>query len=456
MRGLSPKASKVFRLGVLSVAVAVLAAGVALTMREDNVRHVTAYFKRASGLYAGSSVRVLGVDVGKVTEVTPQGDAVRVEMQYKTKFELPANAKAVIISPAVVSGRYVQFTPAYTGGKVMPDGATVPVSRTAVPLGIDQLYGSLNKLTNALGPKGANRSGALSKLLKVSANNLEGQGDNIHGTVGNLAELTTTLSQNSDDLFQTVRNLQKFTTALANSDQQVRAFNRDLAAVSAQLSGEREELQAALSNLAVALSEVEKFVRENKGALTENVHDLTKLTNTVVRQRESLEKVLDVAPLALSNLKLAYNPVSGTLDTRTNFIQTANPARWVCSLLYSLGSDPSTCQSLLAPLGMLTFARGLPIPFDVSWLNAAVTTNPPYIPLSEQKLPRRGDGENATSQASPDQRRSTQATRPDPTLGGILPGAGLGNGSGGGQPGDQRSDQRNTQGGPGDRQGGHS
>ena len=38
----------------------------------------------------------------------------------------------------------------------------------------------------------------------------------------------------------------------------------------------------------------------------------------LVKQRKALEEFLDVSPTALSNLQLAYNPSTGTLDTRDN------------------------------------------------------------------------------------------------------------------------------------------
>ena len=60
---------------------------------------------------------------------------------------------------------------------------------------------------------------------------------------------------------------------------------------------------------------------------------LADLTGVLVRQQTALIEVLDVAPLALSNLNLAYNPRSGTMDTRDNALGPYDPARFVCTLL---------------------------------------------------------------------------------------------------------------------------
>ena len=98
----------------------------------------------------------------------------------------------------------------------------------------------------------------------------------------------------------------------------MRAFNGDLASVAAQLAGERTDLATAVKQLSVALGEVASFVKENKTNLTANVTDLASVTKVLVKQKRALQEFLDTAPTALSNLQLAYNPKSGTLDTRDN------------------------------------------------------------------------------------------------------------------------------------------
>src|SRR5690606_9966045 len=125
----------------------------------DLQRRMTAYFTRTVGLYPGADVRILGIRVGEVTSVDPVGDAVKVELKYDAKYKVPANAQAVIVNQTLVADRYVQLTPAYKGGAVMADGATLTTSRTVVPVEIDDIGGSLNDLSKALGPDGANAPG---------------------------------------------------------------------------------------------------------------------------------------------------------------------------------------------------------------------------------------------------------------------------------------------------------
>lgn len=324
------------------------AAGCGVFGNEPDQKTLSAMFDRAVGVYVASDVRILGVRIGEVTAITPQGGAVRVEMTYDAKYEIPADAQALVVAPSIVSDRYIQLSPVFRGGPAMKDGAELGVERTAVPVELDEIYASLDKLNLALGPNGANKNGALSDLLKVGADNLQGNGDLLNSTLKDFSTLVGTLSDRRTDLFGTVANLQQFTTTLANRDTTVRAFNRDLAAVSAQLAGERVDLATAVKQLSIALGEVASFVRENKADLTKNVDDLASVTSVLVKQRAALEEFIDVSPTALSNLQLAYNAESGTLDTRDNSEGQASPAAVLCNLLITVGQPLDNCEQMAA------------------------------------------------------------------------------------------------------------
>lgn len=406
----------VLRMGAAIVAVALVAGAAGVFWPGDGKMHLTAYFDRTVGLYEGSDVRVLGVKIGEITQVEPQDTVVRVEMEYDGNRKVPADAKAAVVAPSVVSDRYVQLAPAYTGGPVLKDGATIPLARTAVPVELDQIYGNLDQLDKALGPEGANKNGSLSRLLQVGAANLDGQGENVHQTVENLSKAVETLSDGREDMFSTVRNLQTFTTALANSDEQVQAFNDDLASVSKQLDGEREELAAALRHLSVALKQVAAFVRANRDDLAENVDGLAKVTKVLAKERNGVASILDDAPLALSNLQLAYDPVSGTLDSRADFQQTQEPVMYICSLLFSLGQPPKECEKVLSPLKQLPKDQGGVPGLDPSWLTRLSGEHGPPPELEKKALSGAG---GAAKQGS-----SSPSTALDPTLGGILSGGG--------------------------------
>ncbi|WP_217165200.1 MCE family protein [Streptomyces sp. AC512_CC834] len=304
--------------GVL--AFVVLAAGGLVTARvlEADGTRVTAYFDRTIGVYAGSDLRILGVRVGEVESVRPEGTTVRVGLRLDDGVKVPKGARAVVVAPSVVADRYVQLTPAYSKGAALADGAVLPASRNRVPVEIDQIYDSITELGEALGPDGANSEGALSELLKTGAANLDGNGELIGDSVEQFGKAAKTLDGSSGDLFKTLGSLQTFTTMLKNKDTDVRTAQERLDEVVSFFADNKDDLTGALEELGKALGQVKTFIEDNRGELKKNVDRLVPITRTLVEQRASLAEALDVAPLAASNVVNAYNPDTRTLDGRAN------------------------------------------------------------------------------------------------------------------------------------------
>ncbi|MGN0125048.1 MAG: MCE family protein, partial [Rhodococcus sp. (in: high G+C Gram-positive bacteria)] len=294
---------------------------------------ITAYFDKAVGIYEGSDVRVLGVEVGKVTSVEPQGDLVKVGLRVDRGVDIPADARAVQITPSVVADRYVQLTPAYTGGDTMSSGAVIDRDRTATPVEVDALYASIDELSRALGPNGANREGALTDFVEVGAQNLAGNGEALGQSIENLSAAARTLDQSRDDLYGTIENLQIFVSALAANDEQVRQFNAQLADLSGFLAGERQNLGEALNTLSVTLGDVATFVRDNQAAVKDNVDALVPITETLANRRQELVDSLTLLPLAVSNLVNSYDAEAGALASRLVLPDLQDPAGAVCKLI---------------------------------------------------------------------------------------------------------------------------
>ena len=312
--------------------VAVVAGAYAFWPREDRVR-VTGEFQRAVGLFPGSDVRVLGVQVGEVTEVTPKGDSVLVEFEFDRKHSVPADAKAAVVAPSLVSDRYVQLFPAYQGGPKMGDGARIGLDRTAVPVELDRISQSLDDLLARARPSGRQRGGRVLAAARDRGRQPRGPGP------GDPRQQPRPLPRPRDPLRWPQRPVRhREEPAVLHLD----AGHERPAGAPAQQGPrhrvhparrERDDLSAALKNLAIALNEVSTFVRDNRAGVKTNVAQLASVTSTVAKQRDALAETLTNAPVAVSNLQNAYNPRTGTLDTRSNMEQFDDPALLLCSLV---------------------------------------------------------------------------------------------------------------------------
>jgi len=320
------------------VLLALLAAVLLVVNNGDGKRYVTIDFEQTNSVYKGSDVKILGVPVGEVVDLTPRGDIVRAKVSYKGDVKLPNDVKAVVVSPSIVGDRFIQLAPAYTGGAVLKNNARLSVDRTAVPVELDQIYKSLDDLSVALGPKGANKEGSLSSLIDDSAKQLDGQGAQLNETIHNFGKLSTTLSNNKDELFGSLREVEDFVSLLKTNDSAVRSFNDSTAKVSTVLAGERDDLKETLKQLSLALVDVNSLVKENRGKLRSNIDNIASLAALLAKHKNEIEEQTISAPTALTNVALAYNGTAGTLDTRADIPELINgtlkdPATFVCNLL---------------------------------------------------------------------------------------------------------------------------
>ena len=313
------------RLLAVVVAVLLLTATFFVFTGGGRTNTISAHFSRAVAIYKGSDVRLMGVRIGSVDAVVPEGDSVRIEMSYDASYKLPANAKAMIVTPTLVADRFVQISPAYTRGAVMQDGADIPLDRTASPVELDRIYKSLAELSTALGPNGANKTGALDDLISAGANALRGQGALANQTINNLADAAQVFGDNSGALFSSVRQLAQLTEVLAANDRFVNRFMGDLAGVSAQLAGERDELQGALAALARAVGTVRTFVHDNKGMVQSEIEELSSVLSAVAKEQHALGTAVQLAPLGLGNLTTAFDVKTGSIGSRVQFGDTCQP-----------------------------------------------------------------------------------------------------------------------------------
>lgn len=316
---------------------------------------VVAYFANTNGLYEGDDVLLLGVKIGTIDRIDPHGDQMKVSFHIESSVQIPREAKAVILSPTLVSSRAIQLTPAYRSGATLEDGDEIPITRTAVPVEWDDFRAQLDRLAAALGPTPDEPNGPLGAFINEAAGAMQGNGDRLRRTLTELSTALTTLSDGRDDLFSVIRNLQVFVSALAASGQQIVEINGHLASVSDLLTDTDQELTAALDSLDGVVSDLAGFVDDNRDGVAEAVDALATLTSTLNDSKPVIENLLHVAPNAFGNFNNIYNPAQGALTGALAVTQIQNPVQFICGAIQAasqLGADESAklCVQYLGPV----------------------------------------------------------------------------------------------------------
>ena len=269
---------------------------------------ITVQFVHAPGLYSQNSVTVLGVPSGDVRSVTPHADHVDVVLSLPDTVRLPQDVHAVLMAPNPVSDRTVELFPPYTGGATLRHGATVPLARTAVPLELDDVYQSVDDLSRALGPQGANQHGELSAALHALARLADGNGQDAHDAIEAIAAALPGLTAHPDDLTNFIDGVDQLTSTLASRNATINSLYTNLSGATAELADERQEIATAVTNLQQGLQAVASFIKEHQDAITASVHSLTTVMQAIMAEQQELIRTFDVAPLGFQNFNRAIDP----------------------------------------------------------------------------------------------------------------------------------------------------
>ncbi|MCR1785137.1 MCE family protein [Nocardioides carbamazepini] len=334
-------------LAVLLVAAVVV--GALAWNRDTSSTTVRAYFSSAEGLNVKDDVRVLGVKVGTITGIENEAEGVLVTLKVDAGQPIPADARAAIVSPSLVSGRFVQLEPVYDGGPRLEDGATIARERTAVPVTFDDVKQQLTDLATTLGPDAGKQDGPLAVAIRSIDRSLaEGNSDQLRTSIAELRSAATALSDGRSDLFSTIENLDKFTRNLALNDAAVRGFTTELDDVSTYLAANRTDLTGAVADLAEVLSVTERYFKKHRKSIRTSTTDLNLLAATLADRSNELAGVLHVAPHAIVDLS---NTIQDQAITgRATLSALDNVPQLLCGAVLGVGGTAEQCAKVLQPL----------------------------------------------------------------------------------------------------------
>ncbi|MEB4207702.1 virulence factor Mce family protein [Mycobacterium sp. 94-17] len=332
--------SRALRSATIIALVAVLVGGVYVLSSQANSRKIVGYFASAVGLYPGDQVRILGVPVGTVDTIDPRPSDVKITMSVSNDVKIPQNAKAIIMSPNLVAARFIQLTPAYTGGPAMADGASIGPGRTAVPVEWDEVKESLTQLAVQLGPTAGSMQGPLGEAINQAADTFDGKGQSFHNALRELSQAAGRLGDSRGDIFGTVKNLQVLVNALSSSNEQIVQFAGNVASVSQVLADSSRHLDTTLGTLNTALSDIRGFLHENNSTIVDTVNNLNDFAKTLSDQSDNIEQVLHVAGPGIANFYNIYDPAQGTLNGLLSIPEFANPVQFICGGSFETAAGP--------------------------------------------------------------------------------------------------------------------
>jgi phospholipid/cholesterol/gamma-HCH transport system substrate-binding protein len=260
-------------------------------LRFEKAKTYNAVFANVSSLQAGNFVRIGGVEVGKVKNISIQPDStVRVEFSADDSVVLTEGSRAVIRYDDLIGGRYMALEEGAGGVTRLNPGATIPPSRTRPALDLDALIGGFRPLFRALDPDQIN---ALSGQLIAA---FQGQGATIGSLLTQTAALTNTLADRDRLIGQVVVNLNTLLGSLGDQSGQFAKAVDSLAELVAGLQARKQDISNGVAYTNAAAGSIADLLAQARPPLKKVVQETDRTAATVLTDHDYFDNLLNTLP----------------------------------------------------------------------------------------------------------------------------------------------------------------
>ncbi|MFJ8812940.1 MlaD family protein [Amycolatopsis thermoflava] len=356
---------RAFTAGVAVAAVSAAAAGHLLSPSDPGSVELTAMFTDASPLIPGNLIRMDGIEVGEIEDVSLRNGQAAVRMKLdRAVLPLHQDASAKIRPVTLLGERFIDLDRGTPQSPVLSPGQVITADRTSRAVDLDEVLNSLDDPTGT----------ALAALVTTLGEGTAGQGADIDAAIKALApamqdtqRLAEVLNQQNAVLGQLIDRASPVAQALAsgngqNLDQAVDAGNRMLAAIADQ----RQAMRDALGQLPGTLRTARQVLSEAAGVAEEGtpvLQSIRPVTGDLAGITAELDSFADSASPALASLPPVLDRAKALLDEAAPVVRDLRPGGAVL---------PGVSASAHRLVGDLTPALSTALDFVKYW---AMSTN---------------------------------------------------------------------------------
>lgn len=250
----------------------------------------SADFTNASGLRQGNSVRIAGVQVGKITDVRLRGEQARVTFKLDDNQRPTSTTKAAINYANLLGQRFVNLLPGETAGEPLRAGAVIPIERTAPALDLTAVFDGFQPLFSALSPDAVNKLAA--SVVQV----FQGQAGTVESLFQQTAVITRDLAGRQQLIDSVLTNLAGVLTQVGTQNQQLGALVENFDRLFTGLADDRAALGAAVTGLADLTTGIGGLLNQAQPALNRDITALGTVTQTLVAEQGALDGVIQRLP----------------------------------------------------------------------------------------------------------------------------------------------------------------
>jgi phospholipid/cholesterol/gamma-HCH transport system substrate-binding protein len=279
---------KLIRQGLIGVVLILLVIAVGLQPEKlwswaTAIRH-QAMFAEAGGLAVGNDVRLSGVKIGSVSDVSLQDDQVLVSFAVDSKIRLGADSRAYIRTGTLLGQRVLTLESAGSG--ILHSSDVIPVSRTSSPYSLTQAVSDLTTNTATTDTDSINQS------LDTLSDTVDQIAPQLGSTFDGLSRLSSALNGRNDTLRQLLTNAGQVSDILGERSQQLNTLILNANDLVGVLNDRRETILDLITSTATVARQLSGLVADNEKQLAPALEKLNSVTAMLQRNRDNIAHAL--------------------------------------------------------------------------------------------------------------------------------------------------------------------
>jgi phospholipid/cholesterol/gamma-HCH transport system substrate-binding protein len=250
----------------------------------------TARFSESAGVLPDDDVRVAGIRVGTVTDLTLEGNDVLISFKAPDAWVGDRTSASIEIK-TVLGQKYIQLEPA--GEAPLDPDQYIPRERTRAPFDVIQAFSQLSTTVDQI------NTGQLSESLGVLSETLDGAAGPVRGALDGLSRLSRTISSRDQELARLLANTRTTTQVLADRDAEIERLLNDGNLLLSELRARKAAIDNLLNGTVELSGQLRGLVADNEATLRPTLEQLDGVLSTLEANSANLENTIRLfAPFA--------------------------------------------------------------------------------------------------------------------------------------------------------------
>ncbi len=272
-----------------------LTALLGLTIANTTVGPTTGYtarFTDATGLNVGDDVRMSGVRIGQVSDISvAENKYADVRFDIEASRQLPRTITATIKYRNLIGQRYVSLgIGSGDTNAVLRAGDMIPLNHTQPALNLTQLFNGFQPLFQALKPEDVNKLAG--ELIQV----LQGEGGTIDSVLAHTASLASTVASKDEVIGKVIDNLNTVLDTVNKRTTEVSGLIDQLQQLATGLAQQRDSIGTAISALGDLTNSTAGLLSTVRPPLKDDIAALGTLAGTLADHGDQVDKFLAGLP----------------------------------------------------------------------------------------------------------------------------------------------------------------